>query len=143
MAGLALLTAVVAPARQHWRATPGDGFPLSSYPMFTAKRAATATVTYLIGFDRVGRRVVLPSSVAGPGGLNQVRRQLRREVVSGRAGQAGLAVADRLAAHPGPRFADVVEVQVVTGTYRFDDYFAGRTEPRRERVDAACPVVRR
>ncbi len=74
VASLVLLGVVVAPVRQHWRTTPGDGFPLSSYPMFTAKRRAAGTVTYLIGFDRLGRRMLLPSSVAGPGGLNQVRR---------------------------------------------------------------------
>lgn len=142
-ASLVLLGAVLAPVRQHWRATPGDGFPLSSYPMFTARRAATGTVTHLVGLDRAGQRRLLPSSVAGPGRLNQVRRQLWRAVRSGRAAEACRAVADRLAQHPGARFADVVEVRVVTGTYRLDDYFAGRTEPVAERVDAGCPVVRR
>ncbi len=63
--------------------------------------------------------------------------------MSGRAEQACRAVADRLIEHRRTPLAEVVKVRLVTGTYRFDDYFAGRTEPRRERVDAACPVASR
>ena len=44
-ASLLLLGAVMAPVRQNWRRGGRDGFPLSYYPMFSAKRRATASVT--------------------------------------------------------------------------------------------------
>lgn len=43
----------------------------------------------------------------------------------------------RDAARPaGGRHADLVAIQLVTGKYRLDDFFAGRQEPEWERVHA-------
>jgi hypothetical protein len=140
IASAALLAAVLAPMREHWQGRPSDSFPFSCYPMFTAKRSATGTVTHLVGVDGQGRTRVLPHGLLGPGGLNQVRRQLRRAVRKGRAEVTCRLVADRVAAAKGRRYDDVVEVRVVTGTYRFDDYFSGTTRPHLFRVHASRPT---
>nr|MDQ3611509.1 hypothetical protein [Actinomycetota bacterium] len=99
-------------------------------------------VTHLVGLDARGGRHLLPHTLVGPGGLNQVRRQLRRLVRRGRAEQVCRDVARRLAADTGRRHAHIVEVRVVTGRYHFDDYFAGRRDPVAERVDASHAVAR-
>lgn len=135
---VALLAAVVAPVRQHWCEQPRDGFPLSCYPMFTAVRPATVREHHVVGVDARGRRRPLPHGWVGPGGGNQVRRQLNRAV---RAGEAD-AVARRAAGEVARRGAAVVAVEVVTSTYRLDDFCAGRREPERRRVRASAPVPR-
>jgi len=84
-ASAALLGAVITPVRQNWRPVPRDGFPLSYYPMFSARRRRTGTVTHLVGVDADGRSRVLHYRHAGTGGLNQVRRQIRRSVTEDRA----------------------------------------------------------
>lgn len=141
LASAVLVGAVISPLREHWRPRPHDSFPFSCYPMFTAKRSATGTVTHLVGVDGQGRTRVLPHELLGPGGLNQVRRQLRRAVREGRAEATCRNLADRVSAARGGRYADVVEVRVVTGTYRFDDYFAGNAVPRRLRIHASQPTA--
>lgn len=140
VASLALLSAVLAPVREHWRARPHDSFPFSCYPMFTAKRSAFATVTHLVGVDHQGRTRMLPHGLLGPGGLNQVRRQLHRAVREDRAELTCRTIASRLAGDEDQRYDEVVEVLVVTGTYRFDDYFNGNPVPHRLRVHASCPT---
>lgn len=142
--GLSVLTigAVLWPIVQNWREKPRDGFPLSYYPMFSAKRARTASVTYLVGLDARGGRRLLPYDYAGTGDLNQVRRQINRIVREGRADKLCQIVAGKVALEGEGEFADVVTVQVVTGKYRLADYFAGKRDPVSERVHASWPVER-
>lgn len=132
----ALLGAVLWPLRQHWRAEPVDGFPLSYYPMFSAKRKRTASVTHLVGVDANGACRRLPYSYAGAGGLNQVRRQLASMVADGLAEATCAAVAEAVRGRGRTDCRDLIEVRVVTGTYRYADFFAGRTEAIREIVHA-------
>jgi hypothetical protein len=139
---LILVAALLRPIAENRRARPRDSFPLSYYPMFSLKRSARSRVTYLVGIDAAGGRRLLPYTCAGSGGLNQVRRQINRAVREGWAD----ALCQRVAAspalgRPGP-FADVAEVQIVTGSYRLADFFAGDKGPRSERVVAARRVRR-
>lgn len=138
-AGLTLLTvaALLRPLAEHWAASPRDSFPLSNYPMFSAKRRDRARVSYLVGLDAAGERRLLPYRCAGSGGLNQVRRQINRAVREGWAENLCeiVAASPRLRAD-GP-LADIVEVRVVTGEYRIAEYFAGDKAPLRETVLAA------
>jgi hypothetical protein len=136
------VTAVLAPVVQNWRTHPVDGFPFSYYPMFTAKRTQRTRVTHLIGYDAAGRRHHLSHRLVGEGGLNQVRRQLRRLALGGEAGAVCERVAARCARARTGLHADLVTVQIVTGEYRLRDYFAGACEPRSETIHASVTVER-
>jgi len=137
-----VLGAVLWPIRQNWRAHKIDGFPLSYYPMFSAKRADRVRVYYLLGLTAAGERRVVPYRYCGTGGLNQVRRQLRRLVCSGKAAKVCDSAAQRVALATDGALADVVTVRAVRGEYRLDDYFAGDKSPLSERVYASSPVER-
>ncbi|MDQ3772776.1 MAG: hypothetical protein M3343_11910 [Actinomycetota bacterium] len=134
-----MVTCVLAPLRHNWGKRPVDGFPLSYYPMFSAKREATAKVTYLVGLDGRGDRIKIPYKCAGSGGLNQVRRQIRRAVRRGHSEELCARVAREVRRRNS--FKEVVTVQVVTGTYHLDDYFSGRNrQPLKEKLHASVPV---
>jgi hypothetical protein len=129
---LGLLGAVLWPIAQNWRPEPHDDFPLSYYPMFSRRRGKRASVTHLIGLDAEGRRILIAYRLIGPGGFNQVRRQLRKVVARGGAAALCQKVAPRArAAHP-----EVVTLRVVTGTYTLDRFFRGDRAPRSEEVHA-------
>jgi hypothetical protein len=138
--GVALLGSVLVPIRQNWRAKPRDGFPLSYYPMFSAKRKRHGSVVHLVGVDAEGERRVLRYSYAGTGGLNQVRRQLRRAVAAGRAQEIADNVASAVSTRPRRSDKSVVEVRVITGRYHYDDFFAGHRQPVDELVHASARV---
>lgn len=142
--GLSLLMigAVLRPVVENWRKEPKDSFPLSYYPMFTAKRATRARVTYLVGFDARRRRYRIPYTYAGAGGLNQVRRQITRIVRRGKAEELCRLVASTIAQESGGPLADVVTVQVVTGEYQLADYFGGKKTPVSESVRASWSIGR-
>jgi len=131
---------VLSPIAENRRTPPKDSFPLSYYPMFSLKRAKRWRVTYLVGIDARGERRLLPYTCAGCGGLNQVRRQINRAVREGEADAVCRRVAASAALRRGGRFADLVEVRLVTGEYRLADYFGGKIEPRREHVRASLPL---
>ncbi|MGF1471221.1 MAG: hypothetical protein ACFB50_05680 [Rubrobacteraceae bacterium] len=142
--GLSILTvgATLWPLVRNWREDPEDDFPLSHYPMFSAKRPEKVRVTHLVGLDGRGKRYLIPYKYAGGGGMNQVRRQINRTVREGRADALCQTVAARISLEKESSFAGVVTVQVVTGRYRLADYFSGAREPLSENVRASCPVRR-
>jgi hypothetical protein len=113
---------------------------LSYYPMFTDSRTNEYTVTHLVGIDHRGKERILPYWLAGRGGFNQVRRQIRKWVRNGEATRLGLVVAWRVAQRDDGFFREVVAVEVVTGVYRLDAYFLGNTEPVRREVHARVAV---
>ncbi len=139
---LAAVGAVLWPIKQNWRAEPRDSFPLSYYPMFSARRPKRVSVTYLVSVDAQGRRRRVSYLYAGRGGLNQVRRQINRMVRSGQAERLCEAVAAELARSPDARSPNVVTVQVVRGRYRLASYFAGDPAPLSEHVLASHPIER-
>ena len=139
---LGLIAGVLWPLRQNWCERPRDSYPFSYFPMFSAKRRKRVRERYFVGLDPSGRRRLIPYTYFAGGGLNMVRRQLRRLVIAGRAEDVGRRVADNLAREPDGPFADVVTVQVVAGEYRLADYFTGDKEPLSERVHATCEVER-
>ncbi|SDD68969.1 hypothetical protein [Auraticoccus monumenti] len=143
---LAALTAVVLlPLRQNARpaAERRDGFPLSYFPMFSARRSSTGTVVHLVGRDAEGRESVLHHRHAGTGGLNQVRRQIRRRVRDGGAQLLAEAVAASVAASTSAAERALSEVAVVTSVCDYDRFFAGDTTPLRRRTHATAPVPTR
>lgn len=138
----ALLAVIVWPVRQNWATRPEDGFPLSFYPMFSARRRRHGSVVHAVGVTATGRRRDLSFRYSGTGGFNQVRRQISRRVKDGAAQQVADAVAARLATSPARGDRDVEAVEVVTGRYRYDDYFAGDLSPVGETVHARSEVRR-
>jgi predicted DCC family thiol-disulfide oxidoreductase YuxK len=140
--GCLLMGAVLSPIVQNWRATPKDNFPLSYYPMFSEKRRATYTVNYLVGVDGEGNRQLIPHQFAGRGGFNQTRRQINKLEREGKAGVLCRAVAGKVARKAASPYSGIVTIRVVTGRFRFADYFAGKKDPLNERVRASCQVLR-
>ncbi len=140
---LLLAGVTLSPLAEHRRETPRDNFPLSYYPMFTARRGKTEKVVYLEGVDARGEWRPIPYKYAGSGGLNQVRRQIRRVVRRGRAEELCRAVAAEVGGRVRGALADVVEVRVVTGEYHLGDYFTGRDKaPVSEVVHASARIER-
>ncbi|WP_114559991.1 hypothetical protein [Desertihabitans aurantiacus] len=144
LAAAGLVTAVLVPVRQSWRppSERRDGFPLSYYPMFSARRRRTGTVVHLLGVDADGESRVLHHRHAGTGGMNQVRRQMNRRVARGAAAGLAAEAARSVAASSRPTERGVVEVQVVSSTHRYDDFFAGDPGPLRRTVHASATVPR-
>ena len=138
----ALVAGVLWPLRQNWCETPRDSYPFSYFPMFSAKRKKRVRERYLVGLDADGGRRLIPYTYFAGGGLNMVRRQLRRLVAAGRADEVGRIVAKRLASGSDGELAGIVTVLVVSGEYRLSDYFTGIKEPLSERVHASCEVKR-
>ena len=139
---LMLVGAVLWPIQENWREKPRDNFPLSYYPMFSAKRKAIESFNYLAGHDQHGTRYLIPYKFAGAGGLNSTRRQIGKIVREGRADELAQSVARRLARQEKAPWSQIVTVAVVTGNYVVDDYFHGRKEPVSEKLRATCPVER-
>jgi hypothetical protein len=116
-----------------------DGFPLSYYPMFSPRRGQYGRVTYAVGVRADGSRLNLPYSALGPGGVNQVRKQIFRAYRRGRADGHARSLATRIGQNPN--LADVTRVEIVRGDFDFDAYMLdGRTEPEQLEVLGAADV---
>jgi hypothetical protein len=140
---LALIGAVLWPLQQNWRKDPKDNFPLSYYPMFSARREAVETFYYVLGRDEQGKRYQIPYKMIGDGGGNQVRRQLRKIMNEGRAPELAKSVAKKVARSESSRWSKIVTVEVCRGKYAVDDFFRGRKEPVSETIKGSAPVERR
>lgn len=142
---VSLLTVVLllVPIRHNWSAKPIDDFPLSYYPMFTAKRDATTVVHHAVGVTETGKQINIPGHYAGKGGMNAVRRQMRKMYRDQRADALAKLVAARLT---GSRFAEkhqIVRVEIVKSKYEITPYFDGQTEPTSRKIAAAVNLEER
>jgi hypothetical protein len=132
----ALLAAVLSPLLQYRRPLPErvDGFPLSWYPMFSAKRRRRMCVTHAVGVTADGGRLFLPFDALGPGGVNQVRRQLHRVAVrEARPDAYAGTLADRIARSRD--WPHVIRVEVVRTRFDLDNCLISR------RVDGESTVL--
>jgi hypothetical protein len=136
---IVLLAVVASPIVENWKSPSHDDFPLSFYRMFSEVRSDTQRVTYLVGLDSQGGRVLLPYQYAGPGGMNQVRQQINKRVKTGDATKLCRTVASRVA-RAGSRLPELRTIEITTGTFRMSDYFRGRSAPVSENVSARCNV---
>lgn len=136
-----LLLVVASPIVENWKPASRDDFPLSYYPMFSEERADIQRVNYLVGLDSRGERFLIPYQYAGPGGMNQVRRQMNKLVENGDARKLCQTVATRVA-RAGARLPVLRTIEVTTGTFRLSEYFTGHRTPIAERVTARCMVDR-
>jgi len=138
---LLLIVLVASPVLENWKDDPDDSFPLSYYPMFIFDKSDRQRLNYLVGIDAQGNRRFLEFSLVGPGGMNQVRRQMSKLIERKQAPQLCQSVATKVA-KSGRKLADVVQVQIVTGTFRMSSFFGGETSPGAEDVRARCAVQR-
>ena len=141
VASLMLVLLVLSPVVENFKKVPEDSFPLSHFPMFATKRDDDLNVTHMVGVADNGRRSVIPYEYAAPGGFNSARKHINRLRRDGASHELCLDVARGLAERPGV-LGHVREVQIVTGTYEYEDFFKGVMTPSDERVHASCPVVR-
>ena len=162
LAGLAGLAAVLVSPVRHYvgpmstvnvQKMEQDSFPLSTFPMFSEDRRGRVIVPHVIGLSEDGERILPHYSHYGAGGLNQVRKQIARDVRSGRAVPVAQRFADSLAQPPKAggsteietmrrieREARIVRVEVVRSRFVFDEYFAGQRIPRSETIHARSAV---
>ncbi|MDX2041358.1 MAG: hypothetical protein SF097_08915 [Acidobacteriota bacterium] len=139
---LVLLVAVLLPIKENLKANPKDNFPLSHFPMFSEVRGETYKVAHLVGLDAEANRHMVRHTFAGTGGLNQVRRQIRKTVREGGAATLCESVAARVAKSKQKSLAAVSQIQIVTGEYNLNEYFAGNKTPVKETTHATCNVER-
>lgn len=132
LGGAALLGALCWPL-VHGR----DGFPLSTYPMFSSKRDATASVAHVIGVRADGSGAPLAPAMLGTAEIMQAS-QIARNAVKDRRRAADLCerVAERVAAEG----AEFVAVEVRTDKYDAITYWSGDRSPLASRVHARCDV---
>src|SRR4051812_13643896 len=118
-----------------------DGFPLSTYPMFAAPRPAELTMAWARGVAPGGRRALSPEHL-GTGEVMQAFATIQRAAGGGRDDRAALcrAIAARVAGDTSRR--EVLEIELVAGTYDAVRWLAGDAAAAPEAVLARCPVVR-
>jgi hypothetical protein len=133
----ATLLAILWPVKENWQEQPKDNFPLSYFPMFSYKRDSVMSLNYLVGYDTLGTRCVIPYRFAGSGGFNQVRRQINKKVRNDKGDKLVAKVAKRLQGCDEAAFSQLCRVELVEGTYNFNQYFIeGNKTPLSERCIA-------
>lgn len=138
---LLVLGAVVSPALS---STPTDGFPLSTYPMFSHGRTdPMATMNHVVGRTTAGVEHPIPPRLVANDEVLQAKAVVDRAVRQGAATQRELcvAVADRLRTETG-ELAEVTSVEVRSATYDSVKYFTEDAPPVKTKVFAQCPVPR-
>ena len=142
LASLIALLFVFSPITENWADEPKDGFPFSYYPMFAKERGATEHVYHVIGLDSLGKRYDLPYQLAGSGGFNQVRRQIRKRARDGGGERLIRQVARRVGEREGKPYDDLVELRLIRGTYRTEEYLLhGDREPAKEKIYATHQIT--
>jgi hypothetical protein len=134
------LGVVLSPLAQNWSPKPKDNFPLSYYPMFSARRASEYSTPTLVAVNAQGQRTTLPHRFAGSGGFNEVRHQVRARISNGKAKSLCRKLARRISREENWKEKELMTVQVITATHNLDDYFAGKKAAASEVLHASCPV---
>ena len=106
--------------------TAADSFPFSHYPMFSAARTAHYWVTHVLGVRADGSVAPLHHSYLGTGGLNAVRRQVRRRVRAGDGPMLAERAAQLIAVRGRVADLDVVRVHIVRGRYLVEPFMLGK-----------------
>lgn len=133
LVGIVAVGAVVVPLTRDLR---HDSFPLSNYPMFTARRPPVTTIERAVGLDAGGRERILPPELTG-GTVEviQAAQTIYDAVRDGTSDALCLEIAERAAGR------DVVEVLVVTERYDIVDALpADEPEPIDREIHARCEV---
>jgi hypothetical protein len=136
-----LLGAVVLPA---FRDPTVDGYPFSTYPMFSNRRGRTNAVTSAVAIAADASEVKVPPAYVANAETMQAFYTLVRAVRAGQQESEELCqvIARRLPEASDQALARAVRVELVTESVDAIDYLAGRARPFDRRVHASCPVPR-
>lgn len=120
-----------------------DGFPLSTYPMFSQHRPR---VNDVVGALAVGPGVEVrlsPAYIANAEAM-QAMVTLKKTLRAGRGASQALcaAIAERVARADDPELAGAQWVELVTERVDAIDFLGGRAEPGQRRVHARCGLER-
>jgi hypothetical protein len=136
-----VIGAMLSPVLQR---PPVDGFPLSTYPMFSHPRGPTAKIHTVLGITADGEAEVLSPRLIGGDPWSSLASRVTSEAARSRAKRRALCetVAARVAADPD-RASRYVELEFVSEVYDVADYFVrGDTGAERRKLLARCPVPR-
>jgi len=114
---------ILSPILENWASKPKDNFPLSYYPMFSKKRQATYGMYYFVGYDTAQNRYKISYKLAGTGGFNQVRRQIKKAARSDKAKAYTQEVAKRIANMKEYPYSELTRIELVKGYYHLENYF--------------------
>jgi len=144
-----------------------DGFPLSTYPMFSSRRTTTEPLSTVVGIDAGGAQHWLdPWLLNGTREVVQAAVVVSSEINAGEADRLCAEVAARVDDRQRDRRADdatgdttddatgdptgdptgddagdrLVRLEVVTVRYDAIGWFDGRRQPLDRTVHASCPV---
>jgi hypothetical protein len=135
------LAAVAEPMiRSPYGSRQVDDFPLSTYPMFAAKRPdATLYLDYAVGLTADQQRRFIPPRDVANSEVLQARAVLAKAMNGG--ADARRALCERIAARvvQDRRLTDVVTITLVSGKHDAMAYLT-RGETGTEQVRATCPV---
>lgn len=119
--------------------TRGDSFPLSTYPMFAAKKSTRMSFEYGIAWFADGsRREVEPGHVSN-GEVMQARMSFQTAVRRRTLPALCARIAERVAADPD--FAGAVRIELVRGTHDALAYLVGGVRGPEKRLHQ-CEVPR-
>lgn len=135
--GAAVLAAVLWPLI---RGT--DGFPLSSYPMFSHAKKPRARIFHVVAFSSRGRHRPAAPELLGTEEVMQAHQSVKLAIRGGREASLQLCrdVAGRVARDEA--WDDVEHLEVREDVYDAVVYWKGNKKPVRTRVLARCVVER-
>ena len=139
-----LVCAVMYPALLDPQDPSTDGFPLSTYPMFSYDKPRTATVTSAVALGDGGFEQPLAPSFVGTSETMQALRTIARAVRAGGEREAQLCgtIAERVAQSRDRELLAAREVALVTLTVDSIHYLAGDRTPLKRRIERRCAVPR-
>ena len=112
-----------------------DGFPLSTYPMFSYDRGRIADIDTAVGIDSSGTtRRLSPELIAGGSEVIHAAATVSKSISRGDT----LELCNEIAARARGR--DLVSIEVVTERYDVIDWFADDEQPLNVTVHARCEV---
>ncbi len=136
---LCVLLAMLSPVL---RCEPVDGFPLTTYPMYSGAMGTTSRVRTLLGITASGEQELLsPALIAGDPSVILAVRTTTGASSPERRRALCTTVAGRVAADPDLRDR-YVEVLFLTERYDAEAYFLGADMPEAIKIHARCPVPR-
>jgi len=122
----------------HLRSPPRDGFPFSTFPMFSSgPKTAAVRVDHVVGFGPDGRGRPLGPRWLGTDEVLQAAVAVRGAIRRGASDALCTAVAQRLSASGSP----LARVEVRSDEFDALRRFAGERAPLRTKVHAGCTVA--